>query len=80
MKPIAVSFIVFCLLLSAGEVSQSIWWHYLVINIPDQVDFKDTGFLYITGGSNHDRYVCIHYHNESKYAGLFFMMFVCDFA
>jgi PhoPQ-activated pathogenicity-related protein len=39
--------------LSRREVSRSIWWHYLVINIPDQVDFKDTGFLYITGGSNH---------------------------
>ena len=25
-----------------------------MINIPDQIDFKDTGFLYITGGSNHD--------------------------
>ena len=41
----------------AKEVSRSIWWHYLVINIPDQIDFKDTGFLYITGGSNHNRYI-----------------------
>lgn len=45
----------FALYHSATEVSQSIWWHYLVINIPDKIDFKDTGFLYITGGNNHNR-------------------------
>ncbi|CAI8014093.1 Autocrine proliferation repressor protein A, partial [Geodia barretti] len=38
--------------LSPGEVSRAIWWHYLVINIPDEIEFGDTGFLYITGGSN----------------------------
>ena len=37
---------------SGSEVSRSIWWHYLVINIPDQIDFKDTGLLYITASSN----------------------------
>ena len=39
---------------SAEEVSRSIWWHYLVINVPDQVEFTDTGLLYITGGTNKD--------------------------
>ena len=42
--------------LSASEVSQSVWWHYLVINIPDKVQFSDTGLIYLTGGNNHDGY------------------------
>lgn len=40
--------------LSSAKVSQSVWWHYMVINIPDKLQFPDTAFLYITGGSNHD--------------------------
>ena len=38
----------------ASLVSQSVWWHYLVINVPDKLEFPDTAFIYITGGSNHD--------------------------
>ena len=41
----------------ASLVSQSVWWHYLVINIPDKLEFPDTAFIYITGGSNHDGWV-----------------------
>ena len=41
---------------AASEVSQSVWWHYLVINIPDKVQFSDTGLVYLTGGNNHDGY------------------------
>ena len=44
---------------TAGEVSRAIWWHYLVINIPDEIEFGDTGFLYITGGSNTNGYLII---------------------
>ena len=45
---------------AASEVSQSVWWHYLVINIPDEVQFSDTGLLYLTGGGNHDGYGFMH--------------------
>ncbi|KAL5496935.1 hypothetical protein EMCRGX_G013313 [Ephydatia muelleri] len=41
--------------LSASEVTRSVWWHYLVITIPDKVQYTDTGFIYITGGSNDDQ-------------------------
>ena len=40
--------------IAASEVTRSVWWHYLVITIPDNVQHTDTGFLYITGGSNDD--------------------------
>ena len=28
------------------------WWHYLVVIIPDTVDFNPNACIYITGGSN----------------------------
>src|SRR5579863_8166452 len=31
-----------------------VWWHWLTVVRPDRVDY-DTGFLYITGGSNKDK-------------------------
>lgn len=29
--------------------AKSIWWHYLVVIVPDEIIHKDTGMLYITG-------------------------------
>jgi PhoPQ-activated pathogenicity-related protein len=34
------------------DVTRSIWWHYLVVIIPDNLDFKNNATLWITGGSN----------------------------
>ena len=39
---------------SAAEVDHPIWKHWLTIIRPDQVN-GNTGFLYITGGSNQDK-------------------------
>ena len=44
-------------LLIDADVDRSVWWHYLVIMIPDKIQITDTAFLYITGGSNTDKYV-----------------------
>lgn len=40
------------LFVTADIVSQSVWWHFLVINIPDKIEFTDSAFIYITGGDN----------------------------
>lgn len=37
---------------SEGSQSGSIWWHYLVVIVPDDVEYTRNGTLYITGGSN----------------------------
>ena len=50
-----MAFIIFFLV--ADIVSQSVWWHFLVINIPDKIEFSDSAFIYITGGDNRP-YVC----------------------
>lgn len=36
------------------EVSRSIWWHYLVIHVPDEIDpdLQNAGFLFIDGDEN----------------------------
>lgn len=39
---------------SPGSEAGSIWYHYLVIIVPDKVDYKNNATLYITGGANHD--------------------------
>lgn len=31
-----------------------IWWHYMTITIPQDLEFDDTALLFITGGSNDD--------------------------
>lgn len=36
------------------DLTYSIWWHYVVIIVPDRLIYKDTGMLYITGGDNTD--------------------------
>jgi hypothetical protein len=37
---------------SADSQSHSIWWHWLVIVVPDEVRWKQNATLYITGGTN----------------------------
>lgn len=36
---------------SESSQSKSLWWHYLVVIVPDEIKFKSNGTLYITGGS-----------------------------
>lgn len=36
---------------SANSDSKSLWWHYLVVIVPDDLRFKQNGSLWITGGS-----------------------------
>ena len=63
------------MLCTAKEVSRSIWWHYLIINVPDVINAKDTGFLYITGGTNHDRYIhCMIYVASSARSQVLFSL------
>ncbi|EGD73818.1 AprA [Salpingoeca rosetta] len=38
--------------LSEKEVSQSIWWHYIAVVVPDELNYHKRAFMYITGGSN----------------------------
>ena len=45
----------YCLSLSDSECDRSVWWHYLVICIPDDIVISDSCFMYITGGSNRGR-------------------------
>ncbi|XP_064605796.1 autocrine proliferation repressor protein A-like [Liolophura sinensis] len=40
---------------SDDVVTHPIWWHYLSVTIPDEVELKNTAFLFIDGGSNHDK-------------------------
>lgn len=38
--------------LTAKDSSQPIWWHYVIVMVPDVVLYSDTAFVYITGGNN----------------------------
>ncbi|XP_071814824.1 autocrine proliferation repressor protein A-like [Apostichopus japonicus] len=38
--------------MTENVTSQHIWWHYLIVTIPDVIEMPDVGFLYVTGGSN----------------------------
>ena len=40
--------------LTSDDSSQSIWWHILVIVIPNEVRYPNSPFLWITGGDNDD--------------------------
>ncbi|KAJ8032858.1 Autocrine proliferation repressor protein A [Holothuria leucospilota] len=40
--------------LTAKDSSQPVWWHYLIVMIPDTVLYNDTAILYITGGKNRE--------------------------
>jgi PhoPQ-activated pathogenicity-related protein len=36
---------------SESSQAKSIWWHYLVVIVPDELKFKQNASLWITGGS-----------------------------
>lgn len=36
---------------SEGSQSGSIWWHYLVVIVPDNLEFTRNATIWITGGS-----------------------------
>jgi PhoPQ-activated pathogenicity-related protein len=38
--------------LTDNDSDRSIWWHYLVICIPHDIELSGSAFMYITGGSN----------------------------
>lgn len=40
--------------LTEDIVSQSIWWHYIAVVVPDKLDYKKRAFMYITGGDNNN--------------------------
>jgi PhoPQ-activated pathogenicity-related protein len=35
-------------------VSNPVWWHYLSITVPDEIERPDAAFVFIDGGSNTD--------------------------
>ena len=35
-----------------NEVDRPVWFHYIVIAVPDVIDHKDTAFMYISGSGN----------------------------
>ena len=37
-----------------ADTSRSVWWHYLLINVPDDIQYTDHALLWITGGDNTD--------------------------
>jgi PhoPQ-activated pathogenicity-related protein len=40
--------------LSEKYVDRSIWWHYVVSIVPDELEFNDKSIVFIGGGSNTD--------------------------
>ncbi len=45
------------LYLTENDSDRSIWWHYIVITVPDEIKHPDVSFVYVTGGKNTDGYV-----------------------
>jgi len=41
--------------LTYNDVDRSIWFHFVVVVVPDRLHYQDTGMLYITGGDNTDK-------------------------
>jgi len=35
--------------------SSPLWWHFLVVHVPDMIRYTDTGFLFVGEGSNTDQ-------------------------
>jgi PhoPQ-activated pathogenicity-related protein len=35
-----------------ADGSSPLWWHYMLVVVPDKVLYPDTGFIWITGGQN----------------------------
>ena len=42
--------------LTYNDVSRSIWWHYLVVVVPDEIKHPTVGGVWVTGGHNTDGY------------------------
>ncbi len=36
---------------TADSQAKSLWWHYLVVIVPDNLQYKSNASLWITGGS-----------------------------
>lgn len=39
---------------SPNSMSKSIWWHNLLVLVPDEINYKQNGTIYITGGDMRD--------------------------
>jgi len=35
-----------------GKGTSPLWWHYMLVVVPDKIYYPDVGFIYITGGGN----------------------------
>ena len=42
--------------LTYDQVSRSIWWHYLVVVVPDEIKHPNVAGVWVTGGHNTDGY------------------------
>jgi PhoPQ-activated pathogenicity-related protein len=63
--------------LTYNDVSRSVWWHYLVVIVPDKVQFTDTVTIWVTGGSNTDGYPNIQSEDIQVSAALALTDHVC---
>lgn len=49
----------FLVLCAANESSRSVWWHHVIVTVPHEIRHPEHAYIYITGGSNHDRCIII---------------------
>ena len=35
-------------------VSRPVWWHWVIIHIPDQLNYTEQAVMYVGSGSNED--------------------------
>jgi PhoPQ-activated pathogenicity-related protein len=49
---------------------KSLWWHYLVVIVPDNLQWKANGTLWITDGTQHSSLPDAHNYNVALAAGL----------
>ena len=40
--------------LTANDSDRSVWWHYMAVVVPDELDYKSNGVIWVTGNSNTD--------------------------
>ncbi|KAJ8037165.1 Autocrine proliferation repressor protein A [Holothuria leucospilota] len=40
--------------LTNDDVDRSVWWHYMTVTVPGEIDREDTALLIIKGGDNND--------------------------
>jgi len=41
---------------TADSQAKAVWWHYLVVIVPDNIEYKNNGTIWITGGSQGNGY------------------------